>query len=137
VVEDSYSDRLDQMACCRGDYSLQQRILAGWVPAAERAHITLADVAVGDQPQEHRFVLWPYDRAESKGRLRGVSIRLEDGKVLVMGYRSAAFWPDLRISHSDGGPGKEERRVQPEHVRSNVAGLSVEYSRRFTDAAGE
>ena len=39
VMEDTYSDRLDIMACCKGDYSLHNRILSGWVPARERRFV--------------------------------------------------------------------------------------------------
>jgi hypothetical protein len=38
-------------------------------------------------PVTRRYTLWPYDRPESKGQLKGVTMRIEDGKVLVLGYR--------------------------------------------------
>jgi hypothetical protein len=96
VMEDTYSDRLDIMACCKGDYSLHNRILSGWVPARERATLSLADLtpepvpageAAAAVPLVRRYSLWPFDRPESKGQLKGVSLRLEDGKVLVLGFR--------------------------------------------------
>lgn len=41
-------------------------------------------------------------RSESKGRIKGVSLRLEDGKVLVLGYRCkaqlAAIWCQLQAT---------------------------------------
>jgi hypothetical protein len=139
VMEDSYSDRLDIMACCKGDYSIYNRwvdskllanaqqerdehslhmvasngicflaepiteaqsdtcistlhafrILAGWVPASERALVTLEDVATPPAGgRTYQYVLWPYDRQESKGQLKAVTIRLTGDKVLVLGYRS-------------------------------------------------
>ncbi len=38
-------------------------------------------------PVIRRYTLWPYDRPESKGQLKGVTLRIEGGKVLVLGYR--------------------------------------------------
>lgn len=102
IMQDTYSDRLDIMACCKGDYSLHNRILSGWVPASERATLGLTDItasaaaatpaagsAANSSEMVRRYTLWPYDRPESKGQLKGVSLRLEDGKVLVLGYRWA------------------------------------------------
>lgn len=104
IMQDTYSDRLDIMACCKGDYSLHNRILSGWVPASERVTLGLLDIATPTTPTSaagsaanssevvRHFVLWPYDRPESKGQLKGVSLRLEDGKVLVLGYRCAGAY---------------------------------------------
>jgi hypothetical protein len=191
VMEDTYSDRLDIMACCKGDYSLHNRILSGWVPARERVTLSLADLAPGPAPAEgaaavplvRRYSLWPFDRPESKGQLKGVSLRLEDGKVLVLGFRwvghaqqsvimpvhrpvactahgmcsthallalgphiaavcccagrrSTPFWQDVRIKANASNPYSDERPLAPEHMRSNVQGLSVEYSKRYLDSPG-
>lgn len=108
VMQDTYSDRLDMMACCKGDYSLHNRILSGWVPASERALLGLADVAAlgaatsgsstnatNSSKVVWQYTLWPYDRPESKGQVKGVSIRLEDGKVLVLGYRCETLHSQL------------------------------------------
>lgn len=112
VMEDTYSDRLDIMACCKGDYSLHNRIMSGWVPGDERVTLSLADLSPATasdgssgSPVVRRFVLWPYDRPESKGQLKGVSLRVEDGKVLVLGYRcvihrlmgSGTCWLDIDV----------------------------------------
>lgn len=92
-MQDTYSDRLDIMACCKGDYSLYNRILSGWVPASERLTLGLSDMTApqpgseGSMGNVRRYTLWPYDRPESKGKLKGVSLRLENGKILVLGYR--------------------------------------------------
>jgi hypothetical protein len=68
----------------------QPRILAGWVPAKDRAMLGLEDITSPPAPGSlRRYVLWPFDRAESRGRLRGITVRLEEGKVLVLGFRWA------------------------------------------------
>jgi hypothetical protein len=46
-----------------------------------------AAAASSSGPVTRRYTLWPYDRPESKGQLKGVTLRVEDGKVLVLGYR--------------------------------------------------
>lgn len=74
------------LLCCR--------ILAGWVPGSERETLGLSDMApgpAGSAPVPRRYTLWPYDRPESKGQLKGVTLRIEDGKVLVLGFRWVAF----------------------------------------------
>ncbi len=75
------------------------RILAGWVPAKERIHIdVLAETSVAaaaaaaaatppPPPQRHELVLWPYDRGESRGKLRGVTLRISPTQLLVLGFR--------------------------------------------------
>lgn len=150
--------------------------MAGWVPADERVTLGLTDLgADAGGPRVRRYVLWPFDRAESKGRLKGLSLRLEDGKVLVLGYRSGrrrgtmrahaqqttractarAFTcrlllllllnrpsrsmpslPDVRVRRNSSTPLSDARPLAPERMRSNVAGLSVEYTRRYVDASG-
>ncbi|GIL45852.1 hypothetical protein Vafri_2986, partial [Volvox africanus] len=40
--QDTYSDKLDMMACCRGDYGALSRIWLGWMPYPERLHIPLS-----------------------------------------------------------------------------------------------
>jgi hypothetical protein len=59
------------------------------VPGAERVTLGLSDMApaAGTPPVTRRYTLWPYDRPESKGQLKGVTLRIEGGKVLVLGYR--------------------------------------------------
>lgn len=51
--------------------------------------------------------------------------------------RSTPFWQDVRIGLNNSRPYSNDRLVQPEHMRDNVAGLSVEYSKRYLDAAGQ
>lgn len=50
--------------------------------------------------------------------------------------RSTPFWQDVRIKANASNPYSEERPLAPEHMRSNVQGLSVEYSKRYLDAPG-
>lgn len=50
-------------------------------------------------------------------------------------HRSAPFWQDLRLTRPpDGAPGAWS--VAPAHSRDSVSGLSVEYVKRYVDAAG-
>lgn len=51
-------------------------------------------------------------------------------------FRSTPFWQDVRIKANASNPYSEERPLAPEHMRSNVQGLSVEYSKRYLDAPG-
>jgi hypothetical protein len=143
--------------------SCTHRILAGWVPGTERVTLGLADMAAPSGPVTRRYTLWPYDRPESKGQLKGVTLRIEDGKVLVLGYRwvgwadtdtaamslawvlnqqlnttvcrSLPFWQDVRIR--SGGSSSTGKPHAPEHMRDNLQGLSVEYAKRSTDYWGE
>ncbi len=61
------------------------------MPGNERETIPLSAIQAPKPGGEvRRYVLWPYDRAESRGRLKGVSLRLEDGRMVVLGYRWVA-----------------------------------------------
>lgn len=183
------------MACCKGDYSLYNRsvgggvhvltkaasrhtttscgcmlppacrILAGWVPGSERVTLGLADSAGTSGAVTRRYTLWPYDRPESKGQLKGVTLRIEDSKVLVLGYRwvgetqtqqhchwlgyttnnpthprivcrSLPFWQDVRIKTGSSSSSTGKPHA-PEHMRDDLQGLSVEYAKRSTDYWGE
>lgn len=61
------------------------------MPGSERAAIGLSDMVppAATGPVSRSYTLWPYDRPETKGQLKGVTVRVEDGKVLVLGYRCA------------------------------------------------
>lgn len=48
--------------------------------------------------------------------------------------RSLAFWQDVRVGRSKMDT--DARPLEPQHSRSSVAGLSVEYSKRWYDAGG-
>ena len=77
------------MAAGKGDYGLYYRTMAGWLSGGERAVLTPADLAV---PSRRRLVLWPFDRAESRGNLMALSIQRGQDEVLVVGFRSAPHW---------------------------------------------
>lgn len=47
------------MACCKGDYGLYNRLMAGWLAGPERLVIGQRDLAAAS---ERRLVLWPFDR---------------------------------------------------------------------------
>jgi hypothetical protein len=113
---ESYNDRLDVMSCCKGDYGLFHRTLAGWLKGSGRL------VLGGDELQQRdtrRLVVWPFDRSESRGRLVSVSLRRSPGEVLLLGFRSVSHWQET----SSGD-------VPPEEARQNVRGVQVEYVRR-------
>lgn len=95
VIEDSYADKLDAMACCRGDYGLQHRIEVGWVKGRERLHVPTSKLKTRSVV---RVQLWPFDRAESRGRLKGITLRPSPSTSLVIGYRSVPFWQDVRLA---------------------------------------
>ncbi|KAL4449525.1 hypothetical protein ABPG77_007169 [Micractinium sp. CCAP 211/92] len=122
TTTDGYSDRTDVMACCRGDYGLYYRLMAGWIGQGsrgqERVVLGAAELAT---PAQRRFTLWPFDRPESRGNLLALTIRRSADEVLVIGFRSAPHWQDLGIA---GG------NVAPADSRHNVRGLSVELVRR-------
>jgi hypothetical protein len=63
------SDQHDIMACCKGDYGLYYRSMAGWLRggAAERAVLTAADLAA---PSTRRLSVWPFDRWAGRGARR-------------------------------------------------------------------
>ena len=85
------------------------RITAGWISAKERAHIDLlapasttvppssatpsatadsaTSSATSSATKTYDLVLWPFDRGESRGKLRAATLRLSHDKVLVLGYR--------------------------------------------------
>ena len=69
------------------------RIRAGWVPATERSSLRLDEVATPPAGgKTYEYILWPYDRQESKGKMKSVTIRLAGDKVLVLGYRLVAIY---------------------------------------------
>ena len=116
-------DRLDAMSCCRGDFGLWHRSLAGWVHGGGRLVLGAAELA---EPSERRVLLWPFDRAESRGRLVGLALRRAPGEVVLLGLRAAAHWPE-----GGGGDGA----APPAEARQNVAGLQAEFAARGADGA--
>jgi hypothetical protein len=111
------------MSCCRGDFGLWHRSLAGWVRGGGRLVLGAAELA---EPSERRVVLWPFDRAESRGRLVGLALRRAPGEVVLLGLRAAAHWPE-------GGAG--DGAAPPAEARQNVAGLQAEFAARGADGA--
>lgn len=49
----------------------------------------------------------------------------------VCAGRSTPFWQDVRVGRNSSRPFSTDRLLQPEHMRDNVAGLSVEYSKQY------
>ena len=148
IIEDSYSDKFDSMACCRGDYNAFFRMSAGWIPSEERydfnflvqggsgtssatangtsrsgvassdigpmaSSSTAAQQSGGDAAAPGTWggnssgllpgldadslslvgngttdlVLWPFDRGESRGKLKVVTMRISVDELLVLSYR--------------------------------------------------
>jgi hypothetical protein len=106
------------------------RILAGWVPGKERANIALLE-ATSAATTTRRYLLWPFDRPESRGKLKGITIRIAGDKLLILGFRSLPGWGDVRVSRfpddSSDGP------LIPDEMRYSTRGLSVEYIRKYKD----
>lgn len=128
VPHDGYTDALDLMACCRSDLSLYHRSVAGWLEDEERAGLGSEDapwMAATDGEQRQVFTLWPFDRLESRGRLQSLSLWRSRDEILLLGLRDAAHWQESTVqgAYALTGPAA----VAPEQVRSNVAGLAVEY----------
>ena len=123
ITTDGYSASLDAMACCKSDYGLYDRLMAGWLAGAGERQVVAAPQLAA--PGTRRLQLWPFDRPESRGNLMALSLRRSDGEALLLGFRSAAHWQDVRVA-PNGGPGP----LAPEESRHNVEGLAVEYVRR-------
>jgi len=89
IIQDSYSDKFDGMACCRGDYNAFFRVMAGWVPSAERYDLNFLTRAGSASKQSlvSNVVLWPFDRGESRGKLKVITMRISVDELLVLSYR--------------------------------------------------
>ncbi|KAG2501286.1 hypothetical protein HYH03_001088 [Edaphochlamys debaryana] len=171
---DEYSDKLDMMACCRGDYAALARLWLGWLPSPERLHVPISEIAdfgprsppppppspsppttsqptptAGTNPTAAcspsaapdgcSYTLWPLDRAESRGRLKALTIRLAEDRLLVLSYKSLAWWQDARLGRAgpDSQPDRPDRGVlTADEMRGPLAGLSVEYMRLVADSSG-
>lgn len=122
-VNDAYSDRLDVMGCCKGDYGLYHRTLAGWLYGSGRMFMSHDDVI--NQQNMHSILMWPFDRPESsknKDRFLSISVRKSADEILLLGYRSTSHY-------QDSGSGVE-KEIPAEEARQNVKGLQVEYLKR-------
>lgn len=115
-VDNAYSDEMDVMSCCKGDYGLYHRTLAGWLRGSGRQLITAQEVQQAEA-QERKLVLWPFDRSESKGQLLSLAVRRSNDEVLLVGFQAASHW-------------QETGSVAPEDARQNVRGLQIEYTAR-------
>lgn len=89
------------------------RLIAGWIPAAERSDInfltsgatdenstggsgapppsssasTGASANAGEAATLREVVLWPFDRGESRGKLKVVTLRIGVDELLTLSYR--------------------------------------------------
>eukprot|EP00798_Chlamydomonas_sp_ICE-L_P003605 gene3605-13688_t len=135
IVEDGYTDPLDVMACCSGDYGAYARLTAGWIPSPERSHleVTHFNANKGGLSSSTDFVLWPFDRGESRGKLKMITMRISPSQVLVLAFRSAPFWADVKL---EGRESQNAGRMDTQDMRDNVAGLTVEYASRYVDNTG-
>ena len=62
----SDSDPTDIMACCRGDYGLFYRLMAGWLAGRPGERLTLGRAELA-APAQRRLTLWPFDRWGGRG----------------------------------------------------------------------
>ncbi|KXZ46510.1 hypothetical protein GPECTOR_43g947 [Gonium pectorale] len=170
MAVDAYSDKLDMMACCRGDYGALARIWLGWMPYPERRDISLSETsgaaaqapdptasqsASGAAPPPQQpppdpadadaecvpsagpdgcsYTLWPMDRAESRGRLKALSVRLTDTQLAVLSYKSLPWWQDARVGRDPWDAWAPDRdSLVADETRAPLAGLSAEYMRLVT-----
>ena len=91
------------MACCRSDYSLYDRSMAGWLHGAERQVINASALAT---PATLSFDLWPFDRPESRSHLMSIAIRRSASEVLLIGGWLAGWLGGWR----GGGEPREQGR---------------------------
>ena len=119
--DDSYSARLDVMSCCKSDYNLYHRTIAGWLRGSKRLVLGPSELS---KSGVRRLVLWPFDRSESRGQLLSISIRRGPNEVIMLGFRSASHWED--------NSGSSQRDTLEEN-RENVQGITAEYLRRLPD----
>ncbi len=133
------------------------RLSLGWLPCPERLHISLqgwappaAPATANRQPPPTvdgcdltaengcSLLLWPVDRAESRGKLKALSVRLSDDQLVVLSYKALPWWQDVRIGRNVYDTAAADRdAVVPDEMRGPLAGVSVEYMRRQGIAAGE
>jgi len=115
VPDGRYSQRLDIMSCCKSDYGLFHRTVAGWLKSSIRTVISQEELVA---PSTQKLVLWPFDRSESRGKHISLAIRRSDDEIMLIGFRSMSHWQELDSSNS------------PEDHRLNVRGIQVEYLKR-------
>ena len=118
VKDDGYTQRLDAMSCCKSDYGMFHRTLAGWFRHSQR-HVIGLDEISSPIPTQRTYILWPFDRSESRHQgTVSVALRRSPDEILLLGYRSASHWEDYTASASLF------------ESRQNVRGVQVEYVRR-------
>lgn len=108
-----YSDALDVMACCKSDYGLYHRLMAGWLMHdSERISLQESDI-VSDGSSSFTFNLWPFDRSESRSNLMALTLRTSADEILILGLRSFPHWQEVAAN------------VVSQDVRTNIAGIAV------------
>lgn len=53
---------------------------------------TAAACSPASSPRGCSYSLWPLDRAESRGQLKALTLRLGAGEAVVLSYKSLAWW---------------------------------------------
>jgi hypothetical protein len=120
VPDERYSQSLDIMSCCKSDYGLFHRTVAGWLKNSIRTVISQEELVAHSTQQ---LVLWPFDRSESRGKHLSLAIRRSDDEIMLIGFRSVSHWQEP--DSSDG-----TNHNSPEDHRLNVRGIQVEYLKR-------
>ena len=130
VKDESYGQRLDIMSCCKSDFGLFHRAVAGWLKGSRRVVFGQAEL---EQASVQKLIVWPFDRSESKGKLLSIAVRRSADEVLLIGFRSASHWQENlgKDNNSQTGPGGDVNLA--EDARLNIRGVQVEFIRRNPD----
>ncbi|KAG7666857.1 hypothetical protein NADE_003344 [Nannochloris sp. 'desiccata'] len=120
VPDEGYSQRLDIMSCCKSDYGLFHRNVAGWLKNSIRTVISQEEILA---PSTQKLVLWPFDRSESRGKHISLAIRRSDDEILLFGFRSVSHWQEQDSNNGNNSNSPEDHRL-------NVRGIQVEYLKR-------
>jgi hypothetical protein len=78
------------------------------------------------------YTLWPVDRAESRGRLKALSVRISDSQLVILSYKALPWWQDMRLGR-DSWNVSDRDNVIADEMRPTLSGLSVEYMKKLLD----
>lgn len=117
----NYWDKFDVLGCCHGSLTIYNRLVAGWLRSENKLIILTPELRRYSQEE---FILWPFDRPESKHFLNAVIIRRSFSEVITCGYRSLTHWP-VRGLHADSNHPYDRntfRGIECEYVKMDENG---------------